>query len=344
MLTGQHSDLDPADFKLAGFAAMHLGCAGQSEPNLHVRKVTARLLPSLLEKPDLLIVQGDTSSALGGALAAFAAGVAVAHVEAGLRTHDPSLPWPEEEYRTAIDARADLLFAPTQLAAANLCAERVPGEVHITGNTGIDALIAIEAELPARVQATDGTPRILVTCHRRESWGEGLTSIAAALVELAGCGGSRIEMLLHPNPHVAAKMRELLDGCPGIELTPPCSHGELVRRARDAVLILSDSGGIQEEAPALGTPLLVLRHKTERPEAVASGNARLVGTSRERIVTEARRLLENPEERAKMARCAYPFGDGRAAPRIAAIIEDWLERRTVSLTTTDLSREPHRTW
>jgi UDP-N-acetylglucosamine 2-epimerase (non-hydrolysing) len=280
-----------------------------------------------------LVVQGDTSSALGGALAGFAAGVPIAHVEAGLRTHDAQLPWPEEEYRVAIDARADLLFAPTEIAAANLLAEKVPGELHVTGNTGIDSLLAVQAKLPAPRLREAGPPRLLVTCHRRESWREGLHSIAAALVHLSRYSAADIDMVLHPNAHVAARMRELLGGAAGISLIEPCTHLELIERVRDADLVLSDSGGIQEEAPGLGTPLLVLRNKTERPEAIASGNARLVGTSTERIVAEASRLLDDPIERAAMSRRAFPFGDGRAGPRIAAIIEEWLERRRICAVT-----------
>jgi UDP-N-acetylglucosamine 2-epimerase (non-hydrolysing) len=277
--------------------------------------------------PDLLVVQGDTSSALGAALAGSLAGVPVAHVEAGLRTHDPHLPWPEEEYRTAIDARADLLFSPTERAAANLLAEAVQGEVHVTGNTGIDALIAIQARLSAQSLVIEKLPRILVTCHRRESWGEGLRSIAAALTELARDGTALIDVILHPNAHVAMAMRQSLDSIRGISLLAPCGHGELVRRMCGANLMLSDSGGIQEEAAALGTPLLVLREKTERPECIASGNARLVGTSTDRIVAEVRRLLAKPSELLMMAIPAFPFGNGDAAPRIAVIIEHWLESR-----------------
>jgi len=325
VLTGQHPQLRPDEFRLGAFPALQLGCAGQADPHRHVHSVTAALLPLLANRPDLLVVQGDTSSALGGALAGFAAGVPVAHVEAGLRTHDPLLPWPEEEYRAAIDADSELLFAPTETAAANLRAEAVPGEIHVTGNTGIDTLLALEAKLPPPTLRDGGTPRVLVTCHRRESWGEGLQSIAAALIELAS--DARIDLVLHPNPHVAKRMTEALAGCSNIGLLPPTSHRELLQRVRDSDLVLSDSGGIQEEAPTLGTPLLVLREKTERPEAVASGNARLVGTLTARIVSEARRLLSDPVERGRMARRALPFGDGRAGPRIAAIIEAWLATR-----------------
>jgi UDP-N-acetylglucosamine 2-epimerase (non-hydrolysing) len=323
VLTGQHPKLDPAEFGLADFPVERLECPGETDPHRHVRAVTTALLPRLATPPDLLVVQGDTSSALGGALAAFTTDVAVAHVEAGLRTHDPRLPWPEEEYRTAIDAAADLLFAPTRTAEANLLAEDVPGEIHVTGNTSIDAVLAAETDLPPAPPRGD-RPLILVTCHRRESWGEGLESIAAALRGLSSTAA--IEFVLHLNPHVSGEMRRLLGGRSGIRLLEPCSHRMLLQRMRGADLVLSDSGGIQEEAPALGVPLLVLREKTERPEGVEAGNARLVGTSTERIVSEARALLANPSAVAAMRRRSFPYGDGRAGERIAALILSRLEQ------------------
>ena len=279
--------------------------------------------------PDLLVVQGDTSSALGAALAGFTAGIPVAHVEAGLRTHDPSLPWPEEEYRTAIDADADLLFAPTELAAANLRAEKVGGEIHVTGNSGIDALLGTVSRLPPPSLRDSRVRRLLVTCHRRESWQDGLGSIAAALAELAG-QGVEADFILHPNPFVATSMRRLLNGVRGVRLIDPCGHEELLLRMRDADLVLSDSGGIQEEAPALGVALLILRGKTERPEGIAAGSSRLVGTDRGRIVSEVRRLLDDPAALAAMSRPVLPFGDGRAGPRIASIIMSWLQQRSLT--------------
>ena len=327
VLTGQHPQLRLDDFGLGGFPRTHLDCPGEPHPHSHVRKVTARTNVLLRDRPDLLVVQGDTSSALGAALAGFMAGVPVAHVEAGLRTHDPQLPWPEEEYRVAIDAHADLLCAPTETAAANLRVEQVPGEIHVTGNTGIDSLLAVEATLPRPTLHDGGMPCLLVTCHRRESWGSGLDAITAAVREVARERRASIDVILHPNAHVASAMRNLLEGHHGISLIGPMSHADLVHRIRDSDLVLSDSGGIQEEAPTLGTPLLVLREKTERPEAIVSGNARLVGTSAERIVAETRRLLDHPAERPTMSRRAFPFGDGRAAPRIAAIIDRWLQQR-----------------
>jgi UDP-N-acetylglucosamine 2-epimerase (non-hydrolysing) len=324
ILTGQHPRLDPADFALGGFPAERLDCPGKQDPHQHVGAVTSALLPKLGRSTDLLVVQGDTSSALGAALAGFSKGVAVAHVEAGLRTYDPQLPWPEEEYRTAIDASADLLFAPTSFSAANLRQEKAPGEIHITGNTSIDAILAVEAELPPVKRDPTGLPRLLVTAHRRESWGEGLRSIASAVRELAS--EAVVDFVLHPNAHVAATMRDALGGHENIRLLGPCGHRELIQRMRGADLVLSDSGGIQEEAPALGVPLLVLREKTERPEGIAYGSAILVGTSSERIVSEARRLLHDPAPLQRMRRRSFPYGDGKAAQRIAGIIENWLRK------------------
>jgi UDP-N-acetylglucosamine 2-epimerase (non-hydrolysing) len=328
VFTDQHAALDPVQFGIGDYPAVRLGCPGDEDPHRHVQKVEMEMVARLRPKPNLLVVQGDTSTARGAALAGVLTGVPVAHVEAGLRTPDPRLPWPEEEYRIAIDAQAELLFAPTERAAGNLRSEGVRGEVHVTGNTGIDALRAAQSRLPPTPSTFLEAPaRILVTCHRRESWGDGLRSIAAALTQVARDGIAQIDFVLHPNAHIAATMRQLLDSTRGISLIAPCSQGELIRRMREAELILSDSGGIQEEAAALGAPLLVLREKTERPECIDSGNARLVGTSTERIVSEVRRLFDNPYERLAMARPAFPFGDGRAGERIAAIIHGWLLRR-----------------
>ena len=276
----------------------------------------------LADRPGLLIVQGDTASALGGALAAFAAAVPVAHVEAGLRSFDPGSPWPEEEFRTAIDARADLLFAPTQISAANLEAEGVKGRVIVTGNTGIDALKAIAAPTPPR-PSHGGRLKLLVTCHRRESWGAGLQAIANAMLELVAIHPLSVDVVLHPNPAVASTMRSLLAGKNAIRLLEPLGHAQMVAAMQSCNILLSDSGGMQEEAPALGVPLLVLRDKTERPEGVASGNMLLVGTDRQRIVAGVIRLLD-PAVRAAMSRPAFPYGDGHSADRIATHIAGFL--------------------
>ena len=211
------------------------------------------------------------------------------------------------------------------------------GQVHVTGNTGIDALYAAIADLPQREVHDRATRRLLVTCHRRESWGEGIRSIASAVRELGLSGSAWVDVIVPPNSHVAGALRELLHRCPNISLLEPCSHRELLRRMRESDLILSDSGGMQEEAPALGVPLLVLREKTERPEGVATGSMRLVGTCKETIVAETRRLLSDPAAYAAMSRPAFPYGDGRAAQRIAAIIEEWLDGRKAVVTSARMS-------
>ncbi len=333
MLTGQHPGLVLAEHGLGAIRATPLREAGLPDPLEHVERVTQALVRAWREgPPELVLVQGDTSSALGGARAAAALGLPLGHVEAGLRTHDLAMPWPEEGFRVEIDALADLLFAPTATSAANLRHEGCYGAVHITGNTAIDALVALGALSPQRRRRTRSSPplKLLVTCHRRESWGDGFTAVARALVELAEADVARIDAVLHPNPTVSQAMALLLDGHHGIRLLPPLSHAAMLDAMRGADLLLSDSGGVQEEAPALGIPLLVLRDKTERPEAIAHGNMRLVGTRTARILAEVRRLAGDRVALAVMARPALPYGDGRAAPRIAALALDWLARREAS--------------
>lgn len=322
--TGQHPALDPASFGLDSFPSRHLGCPGVENPHRHVRNVTKALLP-LLGGANLLMVQGDTSSALAGALAAKFAGTPLAHVEAGLRSHDRRRPWPEEEFRIAIDSHSDLLFAATELSASNLRRERVRGRVYVTGNTGIDAALRSLRSISEPSDKGDGA-RLLVTCHRRESWGDGLASITAALRKLAQAKIASIEFILHPNPLVAAQIRLLLDHQPGIRLLSPCSHGELLKRMLQADLVLSDSGGIQEEAAALGVPLVVLRDRTERPEGIATGNLALGGLDPDRIVRCVTRSLS--ERRSDSPAAVY--GDGRAAERIAAIVADWLDENAIA--------------
>jgi UDP-N-acetylglucosamine 2-epimerase (non-hydrolysing) len=325
VLTGQHSQLDPADYGLADYRLHHLCCPAKGDPRLHAEAV-ANALASVLRggaRPDLLVVQGDTSSALGGALAATAAGVPLAHVEAGLRSHDLALPWPEEGNRVDIDRLSHLLFAATNENAANLVQERVTGEIHVTGNTAIDALFDVVAMLPPR-SAGNGVPSLLVTCHRRENWGAAFTSIGLALMELARLPSLTIDVVLHSNPAMAAAARLLLGGHQNIRLVQPMDHRAMIGAIRSARILLSDSGGIQEEAPALGVPLLVLRTTTERPEGVASGNSLLVGNDRAEIVRQVRRLVEDRSAYQRMAVPALPFGDGRAAERIASLCDQWL--------------------
>lgn len=327
-LTGQHASLDPAVFGLATFQVHRLRCPARGDPFLHAETVATELLPLLrgASAPSLVIVQGDTSSALGGAVAAHAAGIALAHVEAGLRSHDLALPWPEEGNRIEIDRHADLLFAATEDNAANLAQEGVAGEVHVTGNTAIDSLFEVLAGLPPK-HDSHGLPRLLVTCHRRENWGASFTPIGLALIALAQLPNLRIEFVLHSNPAMASAARVLLGGHPRIRMLPPMDHRTMVGAIRSAHILLSDSGGIQEEAPALGVPLLVLRSTTERPEGIASGNSLLVGSDRDTIIYHVRRLLDDPSAYREMAVPALPFGDGKAAERIAALCEQWLTRQ-----------------
>jgi UDP-N-acetylglucosamine 2-epimerase (non-hydrolysing) len=319
-VTGQHPGLELSDHGLEGLPATPLDCPGQPDPMLHaelVRGALRRLLP--LDPPDLLIVQGDTSSALGGALAARETGTLLGHVEAGLRTYDPNMPWPEEENRVAIDRMSDLLFAPTSGNATNLRRERVAGEIRVTGNSGIDALAELVGKLPLRQRRSWWTRRpftLLVTCHRRENWAAGLDHLAKAVLELAAQKVSSI-VVLPPNPKVTERLTGLLHGNDRVRLTPPLSHGAMIETMRGVDLVLSDSGGIQEEAPALAVPLLVLRDKTERPEGLATGSMELVGTDPQKIVRAVLRLKRDRAALRAMGRPRLPFGDGQAASRIA---------------------------
>ncbi|HEU0310881.1 MAG TPA: UDP-N-acetylglucosamine 2-epimerase (non-hydrolyzing) [Sphingomicrobium sp.] len=328
LVTGQHPGLELLDHSLGGFAATPLHCPGQPDPMLHadlVRSALKRLLP--MNPPKLLIVQGDTSSALGGATAASELGIPLAHVEAGLRTFDRNLPWPEEENRVAIDRMSNLLFAPTSGNAANLRREQVSGEIHITGNSGVDALAQLIGPLPVGARRRWFPRRnfnLLVTCHRRENWGAGLDGLAQALLALAG-NRVRAEVILPPNSKVTERMNRLLGGKRGIALVPPLSHAATIEAMRAADLVLTDSGGMQEEAPALGVPLLVLREKTERPEALTTGSMELVGTDPERIIAAVDGLRTNRRLLREMARPCLPFGDGRSAPRIALSCIEFLD-------------------
>jgi len=314
IFTGQHP-LSPADYGLGGYSAVMLDCAGGADPLLHAERVRT-VAGSALAGCSLVIVQGDTSSALGGALAAADQSLAVAHVEAGLRSHDRRHPW--------IDSLATLLFAPTELSAANLRRERIAGAIHITGNTGIDAVLRLHQKREPHAVASPGLPRIVVTCHRRESWGAGLAGIASALRSLADSGAASIEVVLHPNPTTARFVADALRDAAPIRLSPPLPHGGTIERLARANLVLSDSGGLQEECAALRVPLLVLRERTERPEAIACGAMRLVGTDPDRILHHVEVALRG---RARLPRQREnPYGDGRASERVAALIVDALAR------------------
>jgi UDP-N-acetylglucosamine 2-epimerase (non-hydrolysing) len=302
-------------------------------PHQTLSGLTARILeaiePVLAEvSPGMVIVQGDTTTTLAAALAAFYHRIPSAHVEAGLRTGDPAHPFPEEMNRVITSRLADLHFAPTARAAANLIAEGVPpSRVHVTGNTGIDAVLyvrdALEAgTLPAADWSCLDPARrlIVVTGHRRENFGGAFAREMRALARLAARPDVQLIYPVHRNPNVLGPAHELLGGRPNVHLVEPLPYVPFVDLLRRAHFIITDSGGIQEEAPSLGKPVLVMREKTERPEAVEAGTVKSVGTDEERIVTEATRLLDDPAEYARMTRVHNPFGDGQASGRIAEIL------------------------
>lgn len=337
--TGQHRDLVSPVLALFGRPADR--DLGLMTPDQSLPALTARVLTAVSEviaetRPDLVLVHGDTTTALAAALAAFHARVPVGHVEAGLRSFDLARPWPEEFNRVAVDSLADLLFAPTEWAAENLRREYARrGRIAVTGNTGIDTLLAVARRLDSEPALRETVARalppldpsrrlILVTAHRRESFGEGLAGICRALAALAARGDVEILWPVHPNPSVCDPVATALAPAPAVRLIAPVGYAEMVALMRRAVLIVTDSGGIQEEAPALGRPVLVLRDVTERPEALASGVVRLVGTEPGRIVREAARLLDDAEAYAAAARPVFPYGDGQAAERIAAEIGRWM--------------------
>lgn len=286
-------------------------------------------------RPDLVLVHGDTSTTLATALAAFYARIPVGHVEAGLRTGNLSAPWPEEANRRLTAPLCALHFAPTQTARRNLLSENIrESRIFVTGNTVIDALMqvhrkieqdpALRGELDARFPFLgSGRPLILVTGHRRENFGPGFESICQALSELADRGIAEIAYPVHLNPSVQEPVHRILANRPRVHLIPPLDYLPFVRLMGHAHLILTDSGGIQEEAPSLGKPVLVMRDTTERPEAVEAGVVKLVGTDSRRIVDEASRLVSDPAAYRIMASAQSPYGDGRAAERIVEIIRSF---------------------
>jgi UDP-N-acetylglucosamine 2-epimerase (non-hydrolysing) len=300
--------------------------------NQALGELTARLIRAFEDyfdgqRPDLVIAQGDTTTVMCAALSCFYRNIPFAHVEAGLRTFDLGNPFPEEFNRVAVTHLARLHFCPTQAARGHLLAEHIPPDaVHLTGNTVIDALHFTIDKLkvqPARDHRSD----ILVTAHRRENFGAPLANICGALLDLCHqFPDLRILYPVHPNPNVRATVRRLLGGNSRITLAEPLAYPDLVAAMRGAKVILTDSGGIQEEAPALAKPVLVLRAVTERPEAVELGVAKVVGTDRAAIVSETRRLLLDSEHYARMARGGSPYGDGRAAERIRDIVRQYLGR------------------
>jgi UDP-N-acetylglucosamine 2-epimerase (non-hydrolysing) len=336
--TAQHREMLDQVLALAGITPefdLDLMRAGQTLSD--VTTGVLRGFGAVLEeaRPDLVLVQGDTTTAFAATLAAFYRRVATAHVEAGLRTGDLAAPFPEEANRRLVAVLASLHFAPTERARRALLAEGVdPARIHVTGNTVVDALLHAHESLrrgtapgvgagtaaPGLPAAAQGRQLILVTAHRRENFAGGMERIAAAVLRLAGRDDVFVAFPVHPNPAVRGPMEAMLGGHPRIALLPPLDYLPFVELLHRCRLVLTDSGGVQEEAPTFGKPVLVMRDATERPEAVEAGTSRLVGTDAARIWAEASRLLDDPTTYVAMSRRHNPYGDGRAAARIVEIL------------------------
>ncbi|USU05192.1 UDP-N-acetylglucosamine 2-epimerase (non-hydrolyzing) [Sphingomonadaceae bacterium OTU29LAMAA1] len=334
-VTAQHRGLLDQVLDIAGLKPdidLDLMESGQS-----LDRLTARLLTGLGEvmdrvAPDRVIVQGDTATAMVGALAAYYRKIPVGHVEAGLRSGNIYHPWPEEVNRRIVAPIADLHFAPTDTAAAALARENVTTGVHVTGNTVIDALHWTRDRINAAHDLSSGLDElaarfagkriILVTTHRRENFGDGMAAIARAIARIARRDDIAILFPMHPNPNVGAVMDDLLGTPDNVARIAPLDYPHFIRALEMCDLALTDSGGVQEEAPALGKPVLVMRDTTERPEGIAAGTARLIGTDEDRIVSEVFTLLDDKAAYSAMARAHNPFGDGQASNRIARIVAD----------------------
>ena len=323
VLTGQHREMVSQVMDLFGLSAdLDLNLMTPRQTLTHV---TCAALQGLRDDfqafpPNLVLVQGDTTTAFAAALSAFYEQIPVGHVEAGLRTDNLLDPFPEEANRRLISQIAHLHFAPTRQSEANLQASGVVGRVLLTGNTVIDALLRMSERAPTLSDLSidwDAQRVILATVHRRENWGERLQNIADGMLRVLDSHPDTVLLLpLHRNPTVREPLQELLGDHPRVVLTEPLDYDRLVAAMKGCTLLLTDSGGLQEEAPALGKPVLVLRETTERPEAVDAGTARLVGTDPTTIHREASLLLENSEAYNAMAKAVNPFGDGQASGRI----------------------------
>ena len=307
------------------------------KPNQSLAQITAAIFTELSPvlsqlEPDWILAQGDTTTVMAASVLAYYLHIKFGHVEAGLRTGDKLQPFPEEVNRRIASITADLHFAPTQTSKENLLKENIPAkQIVVTGNPVIDALKQVAGqETPEEIkQLLDElginplvkSRLVLVTAHRRENFGQPLKNICLALKALAELYDD-IEIVypVHLNPNVKETVYPLLDQIPNITLLPPLDYLPLVHLMKNATLVLTDSGGLQEEAPGLGVPVLVLREVTERPEGIAAGTVRLVGTNTAKIIAETKRLLDSPEEHAKMAQSVNPYGDGRAASRIVRAI------------------------
>lgn len=300
------------------------------EENQTLAGLTAKAVQAVTDtlhryQPDLCLVQGDTTTAMVAGLACFYNKIAVGHIEAGLRSHDRFNPFPEEINRRMLSVLSSFHFAPTEGAVQNLLTEGIPGEhVHLTGNTVIDSLLMTASrDLPLPPGLRLKNERfILVTAHRRENWGQPIRDICVALRRIAERNDIDIVYPVHPNPNIKDPVYQALAGIETVHLVSPLEYLDFVSLMKSSTLLLTDSGGVQEEGPSLGKPVLVMRETTERPEAVAAGCARLVGTSPDNVVNEVKRLLDNKEEYDRMATTANPFGDGHAAERIVGILDD----------------------
>ncbi len=334
VLTGQHREMVTQVMDLFGLQADH--DLALMAPKQTLTHITCGALQGLQEeferhRPDLVLVQGDTTTAFASALAAFYGQIPVGHVEAGLRTDDLFDPYPEEANRRLISQLALLHFAPTEVSARNLAASGVVGETLTTGNTVIDALLLMAQQAPPlQIPGLDVARHrlLLATVHRRENWGDRLQDIGRGFLEVLECFPDTALLLpLHRNPTVREPLQALLGNHPRAFLTEPLDYDQLVAAMRAATLLLTDSGGLQEEAPALGKPVLVLRRTTERPEAVDAGTAKLIGTDSADILRETALLLENSAAYEAMARAHNPFGDGQASARILACCRRFLNGR-----------------
>ena len=339
-VTAQHREM--LDQVLTAFGVVPDYDLNVMRPGQNLFQSTTRILEGLeqvlaIDQPDLIFVQGDTTTTFCGALAGFYRGIEVAHVEAGLRTGDMRSPFPEEMNRVLTSRLATMHFAPTAEAAANLLHEGIASEISVTGNTGIDALLRIRTQLECGGLMATAGPRleigrktILVTAHRRESFGEGFVRICSALRRVAARGDIDLVFPVHPNPNVRRPVEELLGSQSRIRLIEPLDYVSFVDLMRRCHFILTDSGGIQEEAPSLGKPVLVMRDKTERPEAVTAGTTRLVGTDPDRIVDESSLLLDDAAEYRRRSEIHNPYGDGYASERILQSVRNRGERRCSS--------------
>ena len=335
--TGQHREL--LDQALDHFELIPEHDLSVMTDDQTLASLTARTIDGLAEllrrtTPQLVVVQGDTTSAMAGALTGFYEHIPVAHVEAGLRTSDKYSPFPEEINRRLIASIADINFAPTVGSRANLLREGIPAElIHVTGNTAIDALqwtiarpydggVSFRAVTGENLEYDQllGTRVILVTAHRRENHERGIDDICTALTKVARLPGAQIVFPVHYNPNVRRVAIARLGGISNVHLLEPLDYPSFSRMLNLSFLVLTDSGGVQEEAPSLGKPVLVLRDTTERPEGITAGNALLIGTNHRAIEEEVKRLWTDDARRLRMARVANPYGDGRAAERIHNVL------------------------